>query len=307
MLLCSITFFIMTQDDSKIATKDTSGGDSTSFISSGKWESWGWDSTYNDFFQETSDGNISIGPKAQKAGIEVFTTILGYILPLAIIIVVAGAFHVYVQKWGGATAIKENYTFLCPYLNYSITGIGNEYKCDNTQTIEASYTKKRLDIENGILNSLNEYIPIKLTKNILLTSPERKFAIDTYERKIQMDQIIEKFETIRNNSKSIAVSTNNISCNGITINNGNLTTQCSIYGWASGNDDENGKLGSSRIEALRFVSNLADTSKSQFILLNPPTSLSMEKIDQSDLDWFESRTVLSIECSFVPFSNSEKF
>ncbi len=297
----------MTKDDSKIAAKDNPAAETTSFISSGKWESWSWDSTYNDFFQETSDGNISIGPKAQKAGIEVFTTVLWYILPIVIIVVIGWAFHVYVQKWGGATAIKENYTFLCPYLNYGIDGISNDYICDNMQVIEASYSTKRSEIEANILNSLNEYIPIKLTKNILLTSPERKFAINTYENKVKMDEIMEKFETVRNNSKSIAVTTNNIVCNGISITNWNLTTQCSIYGWASGNDDENGKLGSARIETLRFVTNLADTSKSQFILLNPPTSLAMEKIDQIDLDGFESRTVISIEATFVPFSNSEKF
>ena len=297
----------MTKDDSKIAPKDSLAAETTSFISSGKWESWGWDSTYNDFFQETSDGNISIGPKAQKAWIEVFTTVLWYILPIVILAVIGWAFHVYVQKWGGATAIKENYKFLCPYLNYGIDGISSDYSCDNMQVIETSYATKRTEIEGNILNSLNEYIPIKLTKNILLTSPERKFAINTYENKVKMDEIMEKFEAVRNNSKSIAVTTNNIVCNGISIINGNLTTQCSIYGWASWNDDENGKLGSARIETLRFVTNLADTSKSQFILLNPPISLAMEKIDQRDLDGFESRTVISIEATFVPFSNSEKF
>jgi hypothetical protein len=87
------------------------------------------------------------------------------------------------------------------------------------------------------------------------------------------------------------------------MGDGNLTTQCTIYGSASGNDDENGKLGSARIEALRFVSNLSDTSKSQFILLNPPTSLSMEKVTNDDI--FETRTTISIQAKFVPFS-SEK-
>lgn len=87
------------------------------------------------------------------------------------------------------------------------------------QVIEASYSTKRSEIEANILNSLNEYIPIKLTKNILLTSPERKFAINTYENKVKMDEIMEKFETVRNNSKSIAVTTNNIVCNGISITN----------------------------------------------------------------------------------------
>jgi hypothetical protein len=208
-----------------------------------------------------------------------FTTIVGYILPVLIIGVLIGAFHVYIQKGGGATAIKENYNFLCPYLNYSISSFTDDYNCDPLSTIDAAYTKKRTDLEGIILTQLSEYIPVKLTKNILLSSPERRFAIDTYKNKIHMDTIIEKFEEVRNNSKTIAVTTNNIVCNGINITgDGSITTQCTVYGGASGNDDENGKLGSARIEVLRFLSNLADTSKSQFILLNPPTSLSMEKI-----------------------------
>jgi hypothetical protein len=304
----SITFYSMAKNDSK----DLPGGDpvaeNTSFISSWKWEAGSADSTYNDFFQETSDGNISVGPKSQKSGIEIFTTVLGYILPLVIVGVLVGAFHVYIQKWGGATAIKENYNFLCPYLNYSISNEGDDYSCDTLVAIDASYSKKRSDLEENIMTQLSEYIPVKLTKNILLSSPERKFAIDTYKKKIRMDEILEKFEEVRTNSKSVAINTNNIICNGISIiGDGNVTTQCTVYGWASWNDDENGKLGSARIEVLRFVSNLADTSKSQFILLNPPTSLSMEKVaNEKGFDGFETFTTISVQAKYVPFNNLEK-
>jgi hypothetical protein len=283
----------------------TVGAEATSFISQGKNEGGNVDSTYSDFFQETSDWNISIGPKAQKSWLEVVTTLLGYFLPVAIILGLAWAFHVYIQKGGGSTAIKENYTFLCPYLNYGITIGSTEYDCDTMQTIENSYNKKRSELEANIVTRLNEYIPIKLTKNILLTSPERNFAIQKYENKIHMDVIMTKFEEVRNASKSLA--RNNIICNGISITGeGNLTTQCTVYGDASGNDDENGKLGSSRIETLRFVANLGDTSKSQFILLNPPTSLSMEKLDANDPSGFLSRTTISIQATYVPFSTNEK-
>lgn len=294
----------MAKADSPVPIADTPAG-STSFISSWKGEWSTVDSTYNDFFQETSDGNISVGPKAQKSGIEIFTTILGYILPVAIIGVLIGAFHVYIQQGGGASSIKENYTFLCPYLNYAVSGTSEEYSCDTLSAISTSYQKKTTELEANILIKLNEYIPIKLTKNILLTSPERRFAIETYKSKIRMDEIMKKFEDIRSSSRSLAWD--NIVCNGISITgNGNLTTQCSVYGWASWNDDENGKLGSSRIEVLRFLSNLADTSKSQFILLNPPTSLSMEKVTDKGLDGFETRTTISIQGTFVPFSSIEK-
>jgi hypothetical protein len=295
----------MAKEDSNINLVE-SKTDATTFISSGKGESGGGiDSTYNDFFQETSDGNISIGPRAQKSGLEILTTVLGYLIPITIIVVLAWAFHVYIQKWGWATAIKENYTFLCRYLNYSVTNLSEEHKCDPLSVIEASYSKKLWDLQNNIIIRLNEYIPIKLTKNILLTSAERRFAIETYNSKIHMDVIMKKFEEVIDNSKSLIWP--NIVCNGISIDGKwNLTTQCTIYGSASGNDDENGKLWSARIETLRFLSNLSDTSKSQFILLNPPTSLSMEKASDREAWNFETSTTISIEATFVPFNTNEK-
>jgi hypothetical protein len=294
----------MAKEEPKASTV-TSATESASFISSWKWESWAVDSTYNDFFQETSDGNISIGPKSQKSWIEVFTTVLWYILPVVIVGVIAWSFHVYVQTGWGATAIKDNYTFLCPYLNYSVQWFDEEFKCQTIQNIDSAYGKKKSELEVSIVEKLNEYIPVKLIKNILVTSPERQFAIDTYKNKTHMNEIMAKFEEVRSESKSAAWD--NIICNGLSITGEwNVTTQCSIYGKASGNDDENGKVGSARIEAIRFLSNLADTSKSQFILLNPPTSLSMEKLNDKAQDGFETRTTISIQVSYVPFNLSEK-
>jgi DNA polymerase II large subunit len=112
-----------------------------------------------------------------------------------------------------------------------VKNAGEEYNCDSLATIEASYSKKRADLEGNILKQLSEYIPVKLTKNILLSSPERKFAIDTYRKKIHMDEILDKFEEVKTNSKSIALNTNNIVCNGMSIvGDGNITTQCTVYG-----------------------------------------------------------------------------
>lgn len=285
----------------------TTKTETASFISSGKWES-SVDSTYNDFFQETSDGNISIWPRVQKSWIEIFTSIMGYVIPLAIIMVLIWAFHVYVQKWWGATLIKENYTFLCPYLNYSIEWADEEYRCDTLQTISASYEKMRTNLEADILVKLNEYIPIKLTKNILLTSEERAFAIETYKNKTRMDVIMKKFEEIIEESQSVARGNiNNVVCNGISITTwGNITTQCTIYWGPSWSDDTNGKLGSSRIEALRFISNIADTSKSSFILLNPPTSLSAENVSDREVNGFETRTTISIQAKYIPITSNNK-
>ncbi len=278
----------MADIDNKIAPTTT---ESVSFVTSWKEaESSQADATYNEFFQETGDGNISIGRKAQKSWLEITTTILGYIIPILIIVTAFWAFHVYVQKWGWAQAIKENYTFLCPYLNYSITIPDEDLKCDTLESVKGIFSKKKSDLELLIVEKLNEYIPIKLTKNILATSPEKKFAEKTYKEKLQMEVVMNKFEEVRNSAKSLMW--NNIICNWLSITGKwDLTTQCTIYGNSSGKDDENGNLWSARIEALRFVAALADTSKSQFILLNPPTTLSMEKItDNKDFTNFQTRT-----------------
>jgi hypothetical protein len=46
-----------------------------------------------------------------------------------------------------------------------------------------------------------------------------------------MDEILKKFDEVRTNSKSIAINTNNIICNGISVTgDGNITTQCTVYG-----------------------------------------------------------------------------
>jgi hypothetical protein len=282
-------------------TTPTPSTEETSFITSGKEDTNQADSTYNDFFQENGDGNISIGKKTQKSWLEITTTILGYMLPVFIVLTLLWSFHVYIQRGGWAQAIKENYKFLCPYLNYAVTLPSDEHKCDPLGIIESSYNKKRSDIETEIIAKLNEYIPIKLTKSILLGSPERKFAETVYDNKLHMDVVMRKFEEVRNSAKSL--EGNNSVCNGISISgDGMITTQCTIYGNSSGNDDENGNLGSARIEALRFINTIADTAKSQFILLNPPTSLSMESVDTKDFSKFVTRTTLSIQAKYVPFN-----
>ena len=97
------------------------------------------------------------------------------------------------------------------------------------ESIASVYTQKKKELEEDIVVKLNEYIPIKLTKNILLTSPERQFTIQRYKNKMHMDEVLQKFDEVQNMSKSL--SRNNISCNGISITgDGNITTQCTVYG-----------------------------------------------------------------------------
>lgn len=272
----------------------------TSFISAWQ-EAAPESSTYSDFFQETSDGNISIWPKAQKSGLEIITTILGYILPVAIVVTLFGLFHVFIRGGGWAKEIKDKYTFLCPYLTYGVSGIEESENCEPMKNIEEIYTKRSGDLQAAIINKLAEYIPIKITKNLLITSPERTFVIDTYKNKIRMDRIMEQFQDVQRWARSSAGD--NIVCNGISITgNGDLTTQCSIYGGPSGSDDSNGRLGSARIEALKFAEIISDTSKSKFILLNPPTSLSMEEVQSEVSPIFQTRTSLSLQLQYVPFN-----
>ena len=292
-----------------MANDDTTPGgapastESSSFLSSGAWAKAASDSTYSDFFQETSDWNISIGRKAQKSGLEMTTTVLGYIVPVVILVVLFWAFHVFIRGGGGATSINEKYNFLCPYLNYGIDVLTTEEKnCQTLKVITQTFEKKNEDLQTKIVNKLAEYIPIKITKNLLITSPERTFVIDTYKNKLHMDLIMNQFEEVRKMGKSVVGD--NIICSGISITeNGALTTQCTIYWGPSGADDENGKLGSARVEALRFSDVLGDTSQSRFIFLNPPTSLSMETLGDKTDPNFQTRTTLSIQAEYVPFTD----
>ena len=95
----------------------------------------------------------------------------------------------------------------------------------------------------------------------------------------------------------------NIECTGLSVINGSsLSTQCTIYGGAIGEADSNGQIGSARIQAMRFIENLADTSKSSLILENQPTSLGIEKINAKETatTGFSTRTTLPIQVRYVP-------
>jgi hypothetical protein len=81
--------------------------------------------------------------------------------------------------------------------------------------MKTTFSKKKSDLEQQIVEKLNEYIPIKLTKNILATSPEKKFAEDTYKQKLHIDVVMNKFEEVRNSAKSLMG--NNIICNGLSV------------------------------------------------------------------------------------------
>lgn len=256
---------------------------------------------YEDFFQETSDGNISIWSKARKSGLEIATEILWYVVPVTIFIAVLWVIHVFIRTQENST-FAENYTFLCPYLNMGIDLEDKE--CKTMKMIQDDYAKRTDKLNQEILTGLTEYIPIKISKNIIDASPERDFIFRTFKNKIFVDDIMDQFEKIRITSSYW--DSENIICKWISITNGDtLSTQCTVYGWKIGADDSNNRLGSARIEALSFLDDLANTTKSQFILLNPPSSLSVEFLqawEDTTNPLFETKTTLQIQVRYVTFN-----
>jgi hypothetical protein len=256
---------------------------------------------YGDFFQETSDGNISIGAKVKKSGLELGTDILGYVVPIARVIAIVGVIHVFIRTQESNT-FAENYSFICPYLNMGIVDPTKE--CKTLTMLKKEYDDRLARLQLEIVTGLTEYIPIKISKNIIDASPEKGFIIKTFDEKVHVDDIIKQFEKIRTGSEYR--ESPNIECNGISITNGDtLSTQCTIYGGKIGMDDSNSRLGSARIEALSFLETLANTARSQFILLNPPSSLNVEILkpgEDTTSILFETKTTVQIQVRYVPFS-----
>lgn len=284
-------------DMNKNASWSVTTSGETSFLSS---NTPGNDSSnaYGDFFQETSDGNISIGPRAQKSGIEILTSILSYIVPVTVIITGLLSLHVFMRT-REESGFAENYQFLCPYLNYGVHD--EDAGCKTMSAIAKEYEKKNTDLKESILNGLSEYIPIKISKNIIEASPEKRFIIDTYTNKIHPDSVINQFLAAL--KKAQYTGEDNIDCNGINIRNGDtITTQCTIYGWSIGDDDVDRKLGSARIMTLRFTDSIANTIESHFILMNPPTTLSVEKVDgiSGVSSNFKTRVTIPLQLKYVP-------
>lgn len=176
--------------------------------------------------------------------------------------------------------------------------------CKTLTMVQKDYTERLSRLKEEVLVGLTEYIPIKISKNIIDTSPEKSFIINTFANKVHVDAIMSQFEKLRTSSSYS--NTNNITCNGISITNGDtLSTQCTVYGAKIGNDNKNGQLGSARLEALTFLENLGNTARSQFILLNPPTSLNIEFVQPGEEGVnpvFSTRTTVQIQIRYVPLS-----
>jgi hypothetical protein len=166
-----------------------------------------------------------------------------------------------------------------------MTPTGENKGCKSIETIKKEYTDKKNILEENIISALTEYIPIKVSANILDASPEKAFVVNTFATKPHVDLVINSFETTR---RSAQVSgRDNIKCSGITITRGySLSTQCTVYGGLIGESSSDAQIRSSRIEALQFLEKLGDTSTSSLILENPPMTLGIEKLDQKSQNSF---------------------
>ena len=169
-------------------------------------------------------------------------------------------------------------------------GIDDPAKACKTLTmLKKEYDDRLARLQLEIVTGLTEYIPIKISKNIIDASPERAFILDTFANKVHVDDIIKQFEKIRTSSEYR--ESPNIECNGISITGGDtLSTQCTIYG--------------ARIEALSFLETMANTARSQFILLNPPSSLNVEILkpgEDTQSILFGTKTTIQIQVRYVPF------
>lgn len=167
------------------------------------------------------------------------------------------------------------------------------------------FSEQGSQLRNETMKYLTQYIPIKISRNLIDSSPEKAFIVKKYSAKVQFDKIIEKFEKVRSEQQYAKES--NISCTGISMNeSGNMSTQCIVYGGDIGSDIVEGKLSSSRIEALNFIDALGETNKSEFIVMDPPLSLSVEEIPAgSNGDEFTTRTIVPLQLQYVPITTNE--
>lgn len=266
---------------------------------------------YNDFFQDDVDGKLKVG-KEKKSGLEVFVNVMKYVTIVVVTLGILFSLHVFMRTREN-TSFIESYPFLCPYLNYDIDAPGIEKWCKSISTLKADYDTKFKKLKFDIVEKLTEYVPVKVGVSIQNNSPERVFAIKTYEQKPQVDQVIAAFEKIKKSSQYSG--SENIECTTINVTEGyKLSTQCSVLGGPIGVANKgvvlSGSLASTlgiesaRIMALRFLESIANTEKSSFVLENPPTSLTIEKLDRDEQlrTGFDTKTSVSIQARYVPIT-----
>lgn len=273
----------------------------TNFLSS--TETASKDAIYHDLFQKNSNGDVVTGTQQKRSPLEIFTSIMTYVTGIIVLITILSSIHVFIRSQQG-NAFAENFPFLCPYLNYDIETKEDKW-CRTAAMLEAEYKERQQQLNTNIVNELATYIPLKVSTNIIDASSEKTFIVDTFDEKIDVNQVVEQFERIRKDSESLIAQ--NITCTGLSITDGVVfTTQCTVYGGNVGEENSiaGTTLWSARVEAARFLEKLANTSESSFILQSPPTVLPAEAVAPEQ--WlpaiFTTKTTTSVSLRFVPFS-----
>lgn len=247
---------------------------------------------------------IRIGPKSRKPMIEVATNILWVVLIFFLLWLWLVSLDIWFRQQD-ENVLAAKYSFLCPYIHVWVEKVESD-DCRTTKKIWEMVQADTEVLQKEILTELAEYIPIKVSKNLIDGSPEKAFIEKTYAWKLDYQKIISRFEEII--TKQSEGYRDKILCDGLQMTElWDLSTQCIVYGGEVWSDGENGRLGSSRLETLKFIDALGRTEMYGFILKNPPSELTAEEIQSgaestSDVpdEWsvlskdFKTRTAISI-------------
>ena len=119
------------------------------------------------------------------------------------------------------------YSFLCNYFVWGIEDYQNT-DCKTVTMVETEITAQKKKLENRIIESLSEYLPIKIQQGSLFAL-EEAFIADTMKNKIPFIDVMSDFQTAKLSVNS--GSTEVVSCNGVQITSkGILNSPCTVYG-----------------------------------------------------------------------------
>lgn len=68
--------------------------------------------------------------------------------------------------------------------------------------VQAEYTKKNQEQNTALIDILSLYIPIKVSENLLDASSEKQFIVDTFEKKSDINAIVQQFKKMTEYSQS---------------------------------------------------------------------------------------------------------
>lgn len=227
------------------------------------------------------------------------TTVLTFVTPIVVVIAILAGGYAYVRSQE-TNSMAENFPFLCGILTTGINTEDPNHHCQTPLFIQSDQEQKAAMLEKNIVEQLSVYIPLKLSAAVAASSPEKKFATTTYDKKVNANDIISQFEKIRKAAQSPTIG--NIVCTQMNISNAtSLTVQCDVYGGDIGEIDTR-SLGSARIEAIRFIERLSDTQSSQFLVETPPTTLSVSAITDNEKlpAYIKTKTTLTLTMKYFP-------